>query len=206
APAERESVPVAEATTARAAMSLPRGRTVRAARARSAMPTCRRACCQSTARRPTSLRRASRRCRPGDWPGRRFFWSASARSGCRGAGAAPPEPWDPRTLEPWDPVLGPEALQHARERDRLAQVVEPADPCDEAFDPHAEAGVRHRAVAAEVEVPLEGFARQLMLGDLSLERREVVLALSAADDLAVSLGREHVDAERDARIRGVGLH
>ena len=39
-----------------------------------------------------------------------------------------------------------------------------------------------------------------------LERGEVVLALPAADDLAVALGREHVDAQRDARIGGIGLH
>jgi membrane associated rhomboid family serine protease len=42
-------------------------------------------------------------------------------------------------------------------------VVEAADPGDRALDAHAEAAVRDAAVAAQVQVPLEGFLGQLML-------------------------------------------
>ncbi len=42
--------------------------------------------------------------------------------------------------------------------------------------------------------------------DARLERGEIVLALTAADDLAVALRREDVDAEREPGIGGVGLH
>jgi hypothetical protein len=41
--------------------------------------------------------------------------------------------------------------------------LEPAHPRDDALDAHPEAAVRHRTIATEVEVPLEGFLRQLML-------------------------------------------
>ena len=64
-----------------------------------------------------------------------------------------------------------------------------------ALDAHAEAGVRHGAVAAQVEVPVEGFLGQLVLLD-ALEQQVVVgHALAAADDLAVALGGEDVDAD-----------
>ncbi len=60
-------------------------------------------------------------------------------------------------------------------------------------------------VAAEVEVPLERLARQLVVLDRLHERVEIVLALTAADDLAVPLGREDVHAERELRVGGVAL-
>jgi hypothetical protein len=56
--------------------------------------------------------------------------------------------------------------------------------------------VRHGAVAAQVEVPLEGLLRQLVLLDALEQQVEVVEALAAADDLAVAFRRQHVDAER----------
>ena len=43
-------------------------------------------------------------------------------------------------------------------------------------------------------------------GDPGLQGGEVVLALAAADDLAVAVGREHVHAQREPRIRRIGLH
>ena len=47
-------------------------------------------------------------------------------------------------------------------------MVEAADPGDDAFDAHAEAGVGDGAVAAEVEVPLEGGEREVVLFDARL--------------------------------------
>jgi hypothetical protein len=54
-------------------------------------------------------------------------------------------------------------MQGAGERNGLAHMVQAADPRDGALDAHAEARVRHAAVAAQVEVPLEGFLGQLVL-------------------------------------------
>ena len=81
-----------------------------------------------------------------------------------------------------------------------------ADPGDDALDAHAEAAVRHGAVAAQVEVPLERLLRQVVLLDPLQQQIVVVEALAAADDLAVAFGREHVDAERDVGPLGIGLH
>jgi len=39
------------------------------------------------------------------------------------------------------------------------------DPGDEALDPHAEAGVGHAAVLADVEIPLEGLLGEAVLPD-----------------------------------------
>jgi len=55
--------------------------------------------------------------------------------------------------------LGADPVDHAREGDGLADVVDAADPGDAAFDAHAEAAVRHRAVFAEIQEPIEGLVR-----------------------------------------------
>src|SRR4029078_1250445 len=88
-------------------------------------------------------------------------------------------------------------VEHARVGDRLPQVFESANPADDALDAHAEAAVRDGAVAAQVEIPLEGFVRRVVLLDALQEQIEVGQTLAAADNLAVTLRREHVDAERD---------
>ena len=56
---------------------------------------------------------------------------------------------------------GPCAIEHARIWDRFPHVFQSAHPRDEAFDAHAESAVRHRAEAAQIQIPLEGFARKL---------------------------------------------
>src|SRR5262249_34837737 len=103
------------------------------------------------------------------------------------------------------PRLGREAVEHARERDGLANVWQPAHPRHGALDAESETGMREGAVTPDVEVPLERRPREAMLVDRGLELHEVVLALSAADDLAVPLGREHVHVERQARVSLVAL-
>ena len=50
-------------------------------------------------------------------------------------------------------------VNHAREGDDLADVLGAANPGDGALQAHAEAGVGDAAVAAEVEIPLEGLFR-----------------------------------------------
>src|ERR1700728_2027393 len=127
----------------------------------------------------------ARRLRPPRFIGARLW---SERSGCR-------------TVR-----LRINAMQGAREGDGLAHVIEGADPCDEALDAHAEACVRDRAVAAQVEIPLEGFEGKLVVLDAALEQFIARHALRAADDFAVALRSEHVYAERKVRILRVRLH
>src|SRR6185503_12164594 len=87
-------------------------------------------------------------------------------------------------------------VKHPRIRNRLAHVFELADPRYDALDAHAEAAMRHGAVAAQIEIPLEGLLRQVVFLDPLQQQIEIRQTLAAADDFAVSLGREHVDAER----------
>ena len=54
------------------------------------------------------------------------------------------------------PAAGPQPVHHARERDRLAQVRQPADPRDGALEADAEAGVDEGAVLPQVEIPAVG--------------------------------------------------
>src|SRR4029077_5775279 len=97
-------------------------------------------------------------------------------------------------------------LQHTGKRDGLAPVGEPAHPRDAALDSHPEARVGYRAVAAEIDVPVEQAGRDVVVAELPFEHGRIVLALPAADDLPVTLGREHVDTERDPRVGRIGLH
>ena len=100
-------------------------------------------------------------------------------------------------------MLGLGAIDHSWERDGFADVLQAAHPGDETLDAHAEAGVRDRAVFAQIQVPLERFARQFVLFQALEQQVQIVDALAAADDFAVTFGRDEVDAQRDiGAIRG----
>ena len=77
----------------------------------------------------------------------------------------------PETIRLEDPGLWArqslrvQPIQHPRIRNGLAQMLQAADPADHPLDAHAEAAVRHGAEAAEVEIPLEGLLRQVVLLD-----------------------------------------
>src|SRR5580704_17011318 len=87
-----------------------------------------------------------------------------------------------------------QTLHHAGKRHGFAHVMCAADPGDRAFDTHAKAGMRHRSVAAEIQVPVEGLQRQAVFYDALLQSLIVVLTLAATDNLAVTFRCEHVDA------------
>jgi hypothetical protein len=53
-------------------------------------------------------------------------------------------------------------VQRSRKRNRLPHVIQPADPRHRALNPHAEARMRHAAVAPQIQVPLKRLARQFM--------------------------------------------
>jgi hypothetical protein len=80
------------------------------------------------------------------------------------------------------------SVECSGEGDGFADVVEAADPGYDSLDAHAEAGVGDAAVFAEVEVPLEGGQREVVVFDALLEEVVAVDALAAADDFAVALG------------------
>jgi hypothetical protein len=67
-------------------------------------------------------------------------------------------------------------------------VVQAADPGYCSFYAHAEAAVGDAAVAAQVEIPLEGFEGKIVVFDTALEELIAVYALAAADDFAVAFG------------------
>src|SRR5271156_1038122 len=48
-----------------------------------------------------------------------------------------------------------DAIEHAWEGDDLADVLRSANPCHGAFETQAKAGVRHAAVATQIEIPLK---------------------------------------------------
>src|SRR5436305_14813090 len=103
-------------------------------------------------------------------------------------------------------TLGIDLVQHPGVRDGLAQVRQPGHPGHEALDAHAEAAVREGPVLADVEVPLEGLDRQVVLLDALQQEIGIMDALAAADDLAVPFGRQQVEAEHHVRVLRVGLH
>jgi len=66
--------------------------------------------------------------------------------------------------------------------------------------------MRHAAVAAQIEIPLERFFREVMFVHALHQQVVIVNALTAADDFAVAFGRKHVKSERELGPLRVGLH
>src|SRR6185312_16197146 len=101
---------------------------------------------------------------------------------------------------------GPQPVEHARKRDGFAHVFEAANPRHTAFNAHAEAAVRYSAVLAQIDVPVEGFAREAVFVNAPQQQVGIVNALAAADDFAVAFGRQDVDAHRYFGPVRIGLH
>src|SRR5438270_1933694 len=85
----------------------------------------------------------------------------------------------------------PRIPRSAREGDRVAHVGEAGDVDEGALEAEAEAGVRHRAIAAQVAVPGVALAVDAALGHAAVQHLEPFLALAAAEDLADPRG-EHI--------------
>src|SRR5690242_19493124 len=71
----------------------------------------------------------------------------------------------PITKAPAKNELRRQPVQHACKRNGFADVFKAANPRHHALDPHAKARVRNGAVAPQIQIPTEGFARQFMLID-----------------------------------------
>ncbi len=95
--------------------------------------------------------------------------------------------------------LRPRAVQHARERDGLADMLQAAHPGDESLDAHAESGVRNGAIPAQIDIPVEVRCRQIVFLQALQQQVQIVDALAAADDFAVAFGRDEIDAQRHFR-------
>ena len=61
------------------------------------------------------------------------------------------------------------AVQGAGEGDSLSYVIQAANPGNGALDAQAKTAMWHAAVAAQVQVPLEGFFGKVMLFDAAVE-------------------------------------
>ena len=74
-----------------------------------------------------------------------------------------------------------QAVKHARKGDGFADVFQAADPGHAALDSHPETAVRDGAVFPQIDVPLEGFPRQVVLLD-ALAADDFSVAFAAARD------------------------
>src|SRR2546426_3044815 len=97
-------------------------------------------------------------------------------------------------------------MQHSRKRNGFAYVLQPADPGDDALNPHPKTAVRDAAVLAQVQIPSESLFWQPVLAN-SLDKQIVRgHALRAADDFAIAFRCKHVDAQCQFRTLQVWLH
>src|SRR5207253_343181 len=103
-------------------------------------------------------------------------------------------------------MLRPQAIKHPRKRNRLAHVLDAAHPRGATLDAHAESGVRYAAVATQVEIPFKSFLGQLVRRNLLLQEFKRGSALAAADDLAITLRREHIYTQRQFIAVIIALH
>src|SRR6266404_5460897 len=104
------------------------------------------------------------------------------------------------------PALRIHAINHAREGDDFANVFGATNPRDRTLEAHSEAGMRHAAVAAQVEIPLEGLFGQVVFAQAFQKQIVIVNALAAADDFAVAFRRDHIESEGELGALGVRLH
>src|SRR4051812_6842867 len=94
----------------------------------------------------------------------------------------------------------------ARERDRFADVMDSADPADGALQAESESGVYEGAVFPEIEVPVVRLDGESFFLDARQQLVVIVLALRAADNLAIAFRRQQIVAEHCPRISRILLH
>src|SRR4051812_47960153 len=80
------------------------------------------------------------------------------------------------------------------------------DPSDRALDPEAETCMRDGSEAAQIQIPFESLFRKIVLFNPGLNLLQIIFALSAADNFAVTFRRNHIHASRELRIFFVLLH
>src|SRR6266487_2168425 len=95
--------------------------------------------------------------------------------------------------EEW--ALRPEPVEGPWKCDRLPNMRDAADPRDRPLDAESEARMHERAVLPQVEIPGVRLLGQLLGANARQQLVVIVLALAAADDLAVPLGRQAIVVE-----------
>src|SRR5947208_10218363 len=92
-------------------------------------------------------------------------------------------------------ALWGKAPRSPRERHRIADVPELADPLNQPFHSHPETRVLHAPVSAGIEVPFVGFRVLALFHEGLLNRLQVRLSFAPADDLADPVPPDPVEPE-----------
>src|ERR1700690_4470266 len=92
-----------------------------------------------------------------------------------------------------------DAVKHPWEGYHFADVLRSANPGDGAFQAQAEACMRNAAVPPQVEIPLELLLGQVVFADARENAFVARFALAAADDFAVTVRCNHVEAQSKLR-------
>src|SRR5260370_577735 len=98
------------------------------------------------------------------------------------------------------------AGQRARKWNGLSHVLQTTYPRNRALNTHTKPTVRNAAVFAQIQIPLERVFRQAVFANALQQMIVVTDALRAADDLAIPLRGQHVNAQRQIRTLRIGLH
>ena len=93
-----------------------------------------------------------------------------------------------------------------RKGDAFPQVMDTGDVGHHTLDTQTESGMGEGTVAAQVEIPLEGFTGQTVLLDLVFEEREIRRPFPTTDDLPVTLGRENIHGKRKPIVLWITSH
>src|SRR5947208_958960 len=92
-------------------------------------------------------------------------------------------------------ALWGKAPRSPRERHRIADVPELANPLNQPFHSHPETRVLHAPVSAGIEVPFVGLRVLALFHEGLLDRLQVRLSFAPADDLADPVAPDHVEPE-----------
>src|SRR5687768_2612148 len=103
-------------------------------------------------------------------------------------------------------VSGINPVEHAWEGNCFADMFQFAYPGNDPFDSHSKSAVWNAAVTAHIEIPFKGFPGQIMLLQTLKQQIVIMNALAPADDLAVTFGREHIDAQCKLLVLWIRLH
>src|SRR3984893_3914314 len=87
-------------------------------------------------------------------------------------------------------------INHARKGYHFPDVFRAANPCHGTFQTQAETRVRNAAVTAEIEITLKKLFRQIVFMQPLYQQTVIVNALAAANDFAITFGREHIKGKR----------
>src|SRR5882672_5226330 len=104
------------------------------------------------------------------------------------------------------PSLWTQTIHSTRKSNRLANVVDSANPTHGSLEAEAETSVNERAVLPQIQIPVVSLDRQAFFLYPAEELVVIVLALRSADDLAMTFRRQQIVAQYSARVSRILLH